>query len=166
MKHSSHSIQSTVTMKPIIITKKKTLRSFYEDDDKLAPYLTNQFKLDALIDCDLPRVFTHIYNNPEHPENHCIKLISKVPSIFYIHTGNGSWKEVKGEKVLIDIIETCFRFIFNYYVFNKDEADERIKQNKRVYPVKAWLEEMNEEDEKLYASTKESIMNVIPIKMA
>lgn len=139
--------------------KKKPLCSFF--DENVAEYMTDQFKLQCLLDCDVVSVFQHIYCNPHHPENQCIKLLSRLPMVFSIHIGSDEWKEIKGDKVMMDIIETCFRYLYNYYVFNKDYVDDIIKEQKRIYPVKPWIEEMNNEDAKLYASIKEAILNAL-----
>lgn len=128
------------------------------DTEQLSKYLTDSFKRECISNCDLLSVVQSVYFNDNYPENKCIELVNKCPIIFKVYKNN-VWKEVKGEKVLLDIIENCYRILMHYYVFNKSEVDDYLREKRNIYRVKVWLEEMSEEDPRIYFNLREALLN-------
>ena len=125
------------------------MRQDYYGEPK-ARKITEEIKEQAILNCDLVTIFDILYGKS-------IKLLHKCPTRFQVYT-DGEWKMESGEKVLLHGIETCFFIVNNYYVFNKYKVDLKLYEEKLVYPVKLWLEEMNNNKKETYNRLKEKLL--------
>ena len=99
----------------------------------------------------VPELIKKIHFDPEHPENHNIKLTNKKLNYAEIVKDN-KWITTNKKKVIDDVIQNSYNILDNSYSDNKDSISD--KQQERF---DNFQEKYENEDESLHRSIKEDV---------
>ena len=99
----------------------------------------------------VPELIKKIHFDPEHPENHNIKLTNKKLNYAEIVKDN-KWITTNKKKVIDDVIQNSYNILDNSYTDNKDSMSD--KQQERF---DNFQEKYENEDESLHRSMKEEV---------
>ena len=104
-------------------------------------YLEPQFLLECFKEMDLVKVLEELHFNPEHPENHNVR-VKNVKQNLMEYTDGGKWVVKKKDEVLDHLVMNGYRVLHTYYKDNKDdviceldddEIDDSVQWLKRIY---------------------------------
>ena len=125
----------------------------YENTD----YLESELMKDCLKERNLSRLVEQIHFNPEHPENHNLRIKNKKEKLME-YWEEGRWIVDNSEKVLHEcIFNSGFRVLKTFYKKNKTELYNEIKEeNDYIEDIRIrqqlehWLQKIENEDPVLY----------------
>jgi hypothetical protein len=115
-------------------------------------YLDKSFLLECFKDMDLVKVLEEIHFNPEHPENHNVR-IKNVKQNLMEYVNDGKWVVKKKDEVLEHLIMNGYRVLHTYYKKNKDDVEDEL-EDFQVDESLQWLRKIYDEDKSLYKELK------------
>jgi hypothetical protein len=116
-------------------------------------YLKPEFLLECFRDMDMIKVLEEIHFNPEHPENHNVR-VKNVKQNLMEYVDNGKWVAKKKEEVLEHLIMNGYRVLHTYYKKNKDDVEDELEDS-QVDESLQWLKKIYDEDKSLYKELKD-----------
>lgn len=115
-------------------------------------YLGNQFLYECFKDQEIINVVRELHFNPEHPENHNVRLKNEKKSQMEV-IENGNWVVDTKDSVLDTLIMNGWRVIRTYYNTNKDSLEEDMEEREFISSVR-WMNSISKGDEKLMKQLK------------
>jgi hypothetical protein len=115
-------------------------------------YLEPQFLLECLRDMDLIKVLEELHFNPDHPENHNVR-IRNIKQNLMEYIDNGQWIAKKKDEVLDHLIMNGYRVLHTYYKDNKDEVDDELDEEEKDESLR-WLKQIYHEDKDVFKQLK------------
>jgi hypothetical protein len=115
-------------------------------------YLDKGFLLECFKDMDLVKVLEELHFNPEHPENHNVR-VKNVKQNLMEYIDAGKWVEKKKDEVLQHLIMNGYRVLHTYYKKNKDDVEDELEDS-QVDESLQWLKKIYDEDKSLYKELK------------
>lgn len=116
-------------------------------------YLQPQFLLECFRDMDMIKVLEEIHFNPDHPENHNVR-VKNVKQNLMEYIDNGQWIAKKKEEVLDHLIMNGYRVLHTYYKDNKDDVEDNLENNE-VDESLRWLKMIYHEDKDVIKQLKD-----------
>jgi hypothetical protein len=132
-------------------------------------HMAHNFIKDCLKEKDMVRLLEHIHFDPEHPENHTIRIKNVNQNLMEYHE-EGRWVIGKKDKVLEDMINCIgYRVLRTFYRKNKQDINEEIQEEeggflegeKVISEIKSWLDKIEKDDAKIFRNIKNDITVVI-----
>lgn len=122
-------------------------------------YLDNEFLMECFKDMDLVKVLEELHFNPEHPENHNVRL-RNVKQNLMEYADQGRWVVKKKDKVLYEMVMNGWRILDRYSKRNKDEIEETLEEDE-IREAIFWLKRIYNEDKELFKKIKEEIYELV-----
>jgi hypothetical protein len=127
-------------------------------------YISNSFLKECLKERDLPKLFEEVHFNPNHPENHNIR-IRNIHKQMLEYFEEGRWIIEPKEKILKDAINICGYKLNDCYKHFKDEIEQEIAEEQHHYgyyyvnqQVRILLDELYNENETLFKRLKKEFL--------
>jgi len=134
-----------------------TPRDFARDEN--TSYLDPEFLLECLRDMDVVKVLEELHFNPEHPENHNVRVKNqKKNEMEYVD--NGRWVIGKKDQVLGDMLMTGWRVLHTYTRSNGEIIDDELDEEEK-HECMGWLRKLYDEDPKLTREVKGSMFYMV-----
>lgn len=121
------------------------VRDFAINENK--DYLKPELLLECFRDMDLINVLEEIHFNPDHPENHNVR-IKNVKQGLMEYVDNGKWVTNKKDEVLNHLIMNGYRVLHTYFKDNKDEIEDELA-DEEIDDSLGWLKKIYNEDKQL-----------------
>lgn len=122
-------------------------------------YLDHGFLLECFRDMNLCKVLKEVHFNPDHPENHNVRLKNQRQNLMeYKH--NGEWIIEKKEIVLYDLIMNGYRVLNTYYRNNKSNVDFELEDDE-INESLSWLKKIYNEDKTLMKELKNDALLLV-----
>lgn len=142
-----------------------TLNNFCSENTE---HLSSRLLVSCLVDMDLPRLLEQIHFDPDHPENHTVKLKNSNKKLLQYYE-DGRWKIDHSSNVLDNMINCSgYRVLKAFYENNSDivnqEAVDYVGENKAdklLKDIDKWLDKIEKEDEKTFKELKNRIFLVV-----
>jgi hypothetical protein len=122
-------------------------------------YLDNEFLMECFKDMDLVKVLEELHFNPEHPENHNVRL-RNVKQNLMEYADQGRWVVKKKDKVLYEMVMNGWRILDRYSKRNKDEIEETLEEDE-IREAIFWLKRIYNEYKELFKKIKEEIYELV-----
>jgi hypothetical protein len=116
-------------------------------------YLEPQFLLECLKEMDLVKVLEELHFNPEHPENHNVR-VKNVKQNLMEYTDGGKWVVKKKDEVLDHLVMNGYRVLHTYYKDNKDDVICELDDDEIDGSVQ-WLKRIYNEDKSVVKQLKD-----------
>ena len=105
-------------------------RRFILEDPTIMAYINHhQPPKDRTMSADaLNAIAQIVYFNPEHPENHTVKICEKDPDVFWINSVAGeqpTWVPERKSVVIKKMVEKCMAVFYEILLFQKLEGKAR-----------------------------------------
>lgn len=130
-------------------------------------HLPQRLILSCLVDMDMPRLLEQIHFDPEHPENHTVKM-KNVNQKLLQYFEDGRWKVEHSDKVLDDLINSSgYKVLKAFYDNNPEmvnqEAEDYVgdSSDKLLKDIDKWFDKLEREDEKTFKELKNRIFLVV-----
>lgn len=132
-------------------------------------HIDNEFIKECLKEMNMIKLLEHIHFDPNHPENHTVRIKNINKNLLEYHQ-EGRWIIEKKDKVLEDMINCSgYKVLKTFYRNNEKEVNDEIKEEEGNYvyaqniieEMNKWLEKINEEDDKIFKNLKENIFLII-----
>lgn len=122
-------------------------------------YLDNEFLMECFKDMDLVKVLEELHFNPEHPENHNVRL-RNVKQNLMEYADQGRWIVKKKDKVLYEMVMNGWRILDRYSKKNKEEIEETLDEDE-IREAIFWLRRIYDEGKELFKKIKEDIYELV-----
>ena len=122
-------------------------------------YLDKELLFECFRDMNLPKVLGEIHFNPEHPENHNVKIKNLKQNLMQV-IDNGEWVISKKEEVLSHLIMNGWRVLHTYYKKNKSDIQDEMLTDE-VDDSVTWLQKIYNEDKELMKELKDDVCLLI-----
>ena len=99
----------------------------------------------------LPRLLQNIHFNPEHPENHNIKITNKKLPFIGVWKDN-QWVVKDKQEILIDIVDKGFNILDDKY----QESDKNIDSHKKII-LEKFQDQYYDNDKKLLKNLNKDV---------
>lgn len=116
-------------------------------------YLDPQFLLECLRDMDLVKVLEELHFNPDHPENHNVR-VKNVKKNLMEYTDGGKWVASKKDEVLEHLVMNGYRVLHTYYKDNRDDVEGELEDSEVDQSLR-WLKRIYNEDKSVVKQLKE-----------
>ena len=129
-------------------------------------HITPEFIKNCLKEMDMIRLLEQVHFDPEHPENHTVRMKNMNKNLLEYHQ-DGKWIIGNKDKVIEDMINCSgYRILKTFYRNNKEEIEEEIEEEEEtpeemIQEINDWLIKINKEDQKLFKDLKSNIFLVI-----
>ena len=127
------------------------LRDFASNENK--KYLDSKFLLDCFRDMDLMKVLEELHFNPDHPENHNVR-IKNVKQNLMEYFESGKWKIGKKEEILEHLVMNGYRVLHTFYKDNKEDVDFELEDDE-IRESLRWLKQIYNEDKTIFKELKD-----------
>lgn len=142
-----------------------TLNNFCDEN---LDHISAKLIASCIVERDLPRLLAQIHFDPEHPENHTIKMKNSNKKLINYHE-DGMWKIGNCDKVFEDMINSSgYRVLRAFYNNNHhmvtQEAEEYVGEDsarKLLGEVDKWFHKIENEDEKTFKELKNQLFLVV-----
>jgi carboxypeptidase C (cathepsin A) len=115
-------------------------------------YLEKDLLFECFKDMDLIKLLEEIHFNPEHPENHNVR-IKNVKQNLMEFIENGKWIAKKKDEVLDHLVMNGWRVLHTYYKDNKDDIQDEM-ENEEIDDSLGWLRKIYNEDKEMLKQLK------------
>jgi hypothetical protein len=149
--HSSQTINNNNIKNTQNININLTLRDFASDENK--KYLDPEVLLECFRDQDLLKVLQELHFNPDHPENHNVR-VKNVKQNLMEYTEGGKWMVGKKDDVLRHLILNGYRVLHTYYKENKEDVCDEL-DDEEIDDSISWLSKIYNEDKMLMKELKD-----------
>ena len=127
------------------------VRDFAVNENK--NYLDSGFLLDCFRDMDIIKVIEELHFNPEHPENHNVR-IKNVKMNLMEYVESGKWVVGKKDEVLEYLVMNGYRVLHTYYKDNKADVEFELEDDE-IRESLRWLKQIYNEDKTVFKELKD-----------
>jgi transposase-like protein len=122
-------------------------------------YLDNEFLMECLKEMDLFKVLEELHFNPEHPENHNVRL-KNIKQNLMEYADQERWIVKKKDKVLYEMVMNGWRILDRYNKRNTEEIEDTLEEDE-IREAVFWLKRIYNEDKELFKKIKEEIYELV-----
>ena len=126
------------------------VRDFASSENK--KYLDKSFLLECFRDMDLMKVLGELHFNPDHPENHNIR-IKNVKQNLMEYVQLGKWVVGKKDEMLEYLVMNGYRVLQTYYKDNKENVEFEL-EDEEINESLRWLKQIYNEDKTVLRELK------------
>lgn len=122
-------------------------------------YLNSDVLLESLREMNMTKVVEELHFNPEHPENHNVRLKNQNKNQMK-YFNEGKWVIGSKDTVLREMAMNGWRVLHSFYRSNKEEIEDELDEDE-IREATIWLRKVYDEDKEQFNKIKAELYELV-----